>query len=110
MHPPTWHPDHLFPWMNWQLNCWQKREGLWSYPAVNDAACQQLVNEINLLLGNYGQTIDFSRQLNIRKGIDDQMIRLVDEMQRGGVDALLCYNVNPVYDHPNADAFKKGLI
>ena len=26
----------------------------------NDAACQQLVNEINHLLGNYGQTIDFN--------------------------------------------------
>ena len=68
-----------------------------------------MVNEINLLLGNYGHTIDFSRQLNIRKGIDDQMIRLVDEMQTGAVDALLCYNVNPAYDYPNGDAFKKGL-
>ena len=61
-------------------------------------------------LENYGQTIDFSRQLNIRAGLDEQMIRLVDEMQGGGVDALLCYNVNPAYDYPNADAFIKGLI
>jgi molybdopterin-containing oxidoreductase family iron-sulfur binding subunit len=76
---------------------------------TNDLACQQLVNEINHLLGNYGQTIDFSRQLNIRTGLDDQMIHLVDQMQNGAVDALLCYNVNPAYDYPNADAFKKGL-
>ncbi len=75
----------------------------------NDAACQQLVNEINLLLGNYGQTIDFSQQLNVRIGQDEQMIRLVDEMQSGAVDALLCYQVNPAYDYPNADAFKQGL-
>ena len=75
----------------------------------NDAACQQLVNEINHLLGNYGQSIDFSSQLNIRAGMEEDMIRLLDEMQRGKVDALLCYNVNPVYNHPNADAFEKGL-
>jgi Fe-S-cluster-containing dehydrogenase component len=75
----------------------------------NDTACQQLVNEINLMLGNYGQTIDFSQQLNVRAGLDDQMIRLVEEMQKGAVDALLCYHVNPAYDYPNADAFKQGL-
>ncbi len=75
----------------------------------NDAACQQMVNEINHLLGNYGQTIDFSRQLNVRAGHDDQMIRLLNEMQTGEVNALLCYNVNPAYDYPNADVFKKGL-
>ncbi|MCK5462025.1 MAG: hypothetical protein KAI95_03380, partial [Bacteroidales bacterium] len=75
----------------------------------NDAACQQMVNEINHLLGNYGQTIDFSQQLNVRAGHDDQMIRLVNEMQTGEVDALLCYNVNPAYDYPDADAFKMGL-
>lgn len=75
----------------------------------NDSACQQLVNEINYLLGNYGQTIDFSRQLNIRTGHDDQMARLIHEMQSGEVDALLCYNVNPAYNHPNAEAFVKEL-
>ncbi len=75
----------------------------------NDEACQQLANEINLLLGNYGQTIDFSRQLYVRAGLDDQMNLLVDQMQKGTVDALLCYHVNPAYDHPNADDFKKGL-
>ena len=75
----------------------------------NDVACQQLVNEINHLLGNYGQTINFNNQLNVRAGMEEEMIGLLDKMQKGEVDALLCYNVNPAYDHPNADDFKKGL-
>jgi len=75
----------------------------------NDEACQQIVNQINLLLENYGETIHFGRQLNIRAGLDEDMIRLVDEMQHGRVDALICYNVNPAYDYPNADAFVEGL-
>ncbi|MEK6193840.1 MAG: molybdopterin oxidoreductase, partial [Deltaproteobacteria bacterium] len=37
-----------------------KREKSLIISGSNDAACQQLVNEINLLLGNYGQTIDFN--------------------------------------------------
>ncbi len=86
-----------------------KREKSLILSGSNDAACQQLVNEINLLLGNYGQTINFNNQLNIRSGMEEEMIGLLDEMQKGEVDALLCYNVNPAYDHPNADAFKKGL-
>jgi molybdopterin-containing oxidoreductase family iron-sulfur binding subunit len=75
----------------------------------NDEACQQMVNQINLLLENYGETIHFGRQLNIRAGLDEDMIQLVDEMQQGRVDALICNHVNPAYDHPNADAFIKGL-
>ncbi len=76
---------------------------------TNDAAIQQLVNEINYLLGNYGQTIDISRQLYVRAGLDEHMSQLVDDMQQGRVDALLCYNVNPAFDYPNAAAFIAGL-
>jgi molybdopterin-containing oxidoreductase family iron-sulfur binding subunit len=75
----------------------------------NDEACQQIINQINLLLGNYGETIHLGRQLNIRGGLDEEMIRLIHEMQSGEVDALLCYNVNPAYDYPNAEAFIEGL-
>jgi len=75
----------------------------------NEKACQQIVNQINLLLGNYDETIYAGRGLTIREGLDEDMIRLVDEMQGGSVDALICYNVNPAYDYRNAEAFIKGL-
>ncbi len=75
----------------------------------NDPAVQQIVNEINFLLENYGTTIDFSSTLNLRRGISSDMIRLVDEMNEGRIDAVLCYNVNPAYDYPQADRFISGI-
>ncbi|MFC2081376.1 TAT-variant-translocated molybdopterin oxidoreductase [Bacteroidota bacterium] len=75
----------------------------------NDPGVQQLVNEINYMLGNYGETIDFSKTLNLRKAINRDMISLVSDMNEGNVDALLCYNVNPAYDLPIADRFETGL-
>ncbi len=76
---------------------------------TNDVSVQRLVNEINGLLDNYGNTIDLNRTLNTRQGNGTDMVRLVDEMDRGQVDALICYGVNPVHDHPLADKFKSGL-
>jgi len=43
----------------------------------NDEACQQIVNQINLLLGNYDETILGGPQLRIREGLDEDMIKLV---------------------------------
>jgi Fe-S-cluster-containing dehydrogenase component/anaerobic selenocysteine-containing dehydrogenase len=75
----------------------------------NDPGVQQIVNEINYLLGNYGETIDFTRTLNTRRGISAEMLNLVDDMNQGGVDALFCINVNPVYDFPLSGRFEEGL-
>jgi molybdopterin-containing oxidoreductase family iron-sulfur binding subunit len=75
----------------------------------HDEACQQLVNQINLLLGNYGETILSGNHLNIRAGLDQDMARLVNDMQNDRVDALICYNVNPAYDYTDAEAFVRGL-
>ena len=57
---------------------------------------------------NVGKSTLLNRLL-IRAGLDEDMIRLVGDMQDGKVDALLCYQVNPAYDYPGADAFVKGL-
>jgi len=67
---------------------------------TNDVATQQLVNAINDLLGNYGNTIDLSNPLFARKGNDEELEVLVGEIERGEVDALLIYGANPVYDTP----------
>ncbi|MCK4749712.1 MAG: hypothetical protein KAT15_21805, partial [Bacteroidales bacterium] len=75
----------------------------------DDPGVQQLVNEINFMLGNYGETIDFSKTLNLRKGETRDMIRLVEDMNTGKVNALLCFNVNPVYDFPLSGRFEEGL-
>jgi len=76
---------------------------------TNDLNIQLIVNGINYLLGNYGQTIDLGRSLNIRQGIDADMGALVEEMNRGEIAGMMMYNVNPAYNYSGADKFKEGL-
>ncbi|MEA3477570.1 MAG: molybdopterin oxidoreductase, partial [Bacteroidota bacterium] len=71
----------------------------------NDLGIQLIVNAINNLLGNYGHTIDLSKPMFIRQGIDQEMTRLVEDMANGNVGAMLIYNVNPAYDYPDAKKF-----
>lgn len=69
---------------------------------ANDKNIQLVVNAINQMLGNYGQTIDISNYNNLRKGIDADFAALVGEMKAGGVDFLLIDGANPAYS-ANAD-------
>jgi molybdopterin-containing oxidoreductase family iron-sulfur binding subunit len=76
----------------------------------NDADVQVLINGINEMLENYGQTIDtevaYSYQ---RQGNDGDMATFIQEVANGGVGAVIFYNCNPVYDHPLGDTLAKGL-
>ena len=65
----------------------------------NDKNVQILVNAINSLLGNYGNTMDINKSVNLRKGNDAQMNRLVDNMKNKSAGAVIFFNCNPVYDH-----------
>jgi MoCo/4Fe-4S cofactor protein with predicted Tat translocation signal len=64
----------------------------------NDTSIQSVVNEINRMLGNYGTTIDATRECNLRQGNDAAFAELVSDMKAGKVDVLITYNVNPVYN------------
>ncbi len=76
---------------------------------TNDVSIQTLVNAINVLLENYGKTIDLSLPLYTKQGIDKDMEDLVLDMEEGNIDVLIINNVNPAYDYPEADKFIKGL-
>ena len=76
---------------------------------TNDKKVQLLVNEINRLLGNIGQTISFKSYLKTHAGTDQPMEDLVKKLQAGNVSALLVWNVNPAYTWYNREAFKEGL-
>lgn len=76
---------------------------------TNNLQIQLTVNAINNLLGNYGTTIDLTRPLNLKQGNEADMARIVIEMNGGGIQGLLTYNVNPAYDHADAEAFKAGM-
>jgi molybdopterin-containing oxidoreductase family iron-sulfur binding subunit len=75
----------------------------------NDTEIQLLVCQINHALGNYGNTLDVSQPLYVRKGLDAEMISLVEDMNKGGIDALLIVNTNPAYHYPDSDRFVTGL-
>jgi len=76
---------------------------------TNDFYIQATVNAINDILGNYGNTIDFSQPYNLRQGSDKEMENLLDEMDNGSIGALLCYDVNPVYDYAGSEKFFNAL-
>lgn len=75
----------------------------------NDPYHQLLVNAINQELTNYGNTIDLSTPHHIRKGDDAAVFRLIEQMESGGINGILIHAVNPVYQHPLGERFKKAL-
>ncbi len=74
----------------------------------NDPEAQLIVNAINQLLNNYGNTIETDVHLKLRKADDAQMASLLNDMNIGNVDALIVWDVNPAYDYPGfAEAMTK---
>ncbi len=78
----------------------------------NDENIQLLVNAINNILGNYGNTIDIDKEVYLRKGDDKAMAKLVADLKSGQAGTVILYNCNPAYDHPKgaeiAEALKKA--
>ncbi len=75
----------------------------------NNPNAQVLVNGINDMLGNVGNTIDWSVETNYRSGVDAEMEQLVTDLDAGSIGGLFVYGVNPVYDYYNADKLIAGL-
>jgi MoCo/4Fe-4S cofactor protein with predicted Tat translocation signal len=71
----------------------------------NDPNVQAVVAAINSAIG---ATID-AGSINVRQGIDADMVRLVNDMNNGSVGALLIYGANPAYDYYDAERFVAGL-
>jgi MoCo/4Fe-4S cofactor protein with predicted Tat translocation signal len=76
---------------------------------ANDPNIQALVNGINEMLGNYGQTLDLTHTLNLRKGSDAEVAGLIAEMNAGAVDMLFIMDSDPVYTMPAAWGFADAL-
>jgi len=75
----------------------------------NDVNVQLLVNSINNLLDNYGNTLDLNRLILTQQSIDSDMDTLVTEMNNNTVGGVILWNSNPVYDYHNPTAFIDGL-
>ncbi|MBM3400535.1 MAG: 4Fe-4S dicluster domain-containing protein, partial [Bacteroidetes bacterium] len=78
----------------------------------NDPVAQKLVNGINMLLENYGKTIDISNHSNQYKGVDADTDTLLKDLSAGKVSAVIFYNTNPIYNHSAswAEAIKKAAL
>lgn len=76
---------------------------------INDSDVQQVVNAMNNLLGNYGNTLHIDRHANTRQGDDSAMENLLADMESGMVGALITYGCNPAYDLASSDRFKSAI-
>lgn len=63
----------------------------------NDVNVQSMVNQINLMLGNYGTTIDMDNYYLAKNTGTVDFEQFVKEMDK--VAAVIFYNTNPVYSH-----------
>ena len=86
---------------------WNTRGASLVVAGSNDKAVQILVNGINDMLGNYGATISTSNPVNFRQGNDEAMAAFVAEA--GSAGAVIFFNCNPVYDHPQGAALASAL-
>ncbi len=75
----------------------------------NRMAEQLLVAGINNILGNYGKTLDIEHPSYQRRGRDEDVAGLINEMNGGRVSVLIMQGVNPLFDRPDAEAFAAGL-
>jgi len=75
----------------------------------NDVAIQTIVNAINSILGNLGNTIDFGTTVNYKQGSDIAMANFTTELKSGSVDAVIFLGSNPVYDYLGGSNIAEGL-
>jgi MoCo/4Fe-4S cofactor protein with predicted Tat translocation signal len=75
----------------------------------NDINIQLIVNAINEAIGANGTTINWNAAYNVRKGIDSEMVQLVNDMNAGTVGTLLVYGANPSYSYSEAKKFTEAL-
>ncbi len=74
---------------------------------IQDKNAQLLVLAINQALSSEAFTTSGTRQ--IRKGSNEKVAQLVNDMKSGSVHTIIMSGVNPVYTLPNSKEFAEGL-
>ena len=76
---------------------------------ANDLQVQLMIAGINLMLGNYGKTLDLDRTLNIKQGSDQAFAALKQSLLQKEVDLLIMHNANPVYSDPAGEKLGEAI-
>jgi molybdopterin-containing oxidoreductase family iron-sulfur binding subunit len=74
-----------------------------------DPEVQKIVAATNALVGAYGTTINTGQAVNYRQGNDVAMASFIKEAAAGSIAAVIFYNANPVYNHPQGAALAAAL-
>jgi molybdopterin-containing oxidoreductase family iron-sulfur binding subunit len=88
---------------------WKEKGASMVISGSNDSKIQSVVNGINLLLNNYGKTIDLENHSNQYKGVDADFIQFVNELSSGAYQGVIFMNSNPVYTSPLSGKISAGL-
>ena len=88
---------------------WQNQKKSLVVSGSDNTDLQVVVNEINKLLGNYENTLSTSIVSNVYSGIDEDINKLVQDMNGNRIDVIMFLNSNPAYTLPNHDAFISGM-
>ncbi len=75
----------------------------------NDVNVQLVVNAINNILGNYGNTVNAAEATYYRKGNDTDFVSFVEDAKAGKIGAVIFLGSNPVYNHPLGSSLKTAL-
>lgn len=74
-----------------------------------DPEVQKIVAATNALVGAYGTTINTGQAVHYRQGNDVAMSSFIKEAAAGSIAAVIFYNANPVYNHPQGAALAAAL-
>jgi molybdopterin-containing oxidoreductase family iron-sulfur binding subunit len=88
---------------------WMNRGKSLVISGSNDSSVQVIINGINYLLGNYGQTIDLSRPVYLKSGDDEKMNEFISDLNGGNIQGVIFLNCNPVYDYYKGAQIQSGL-
>jgi len=88
---------------------WEARGRSLVVARSDNPALQAVVAGLNLLLGNYGQTLFVEPACYLRSGKDADFAAFLEEAQAGQVGAVLFYQVNPLYDYPQPEKVQQAL-
>ncbi len=75
----------------------------------NSIGAQVVVNAINSLLGNIGNTVDLANYSNQHYSDDAQFASFVNDLSSGAADGVIFYNVNPVYSYSESAKLMEGI-